>query len=108
MAFAVKIGMVDKPDERRIHKGIIPRGGGLAVFVGFHLACAAIYFLPWHPFTITLSSNWWLKFLPASLFLVFVGVADDRWGMQPRIKLGCQILAAVALYASGVHLGSLF
>ena len=108
MAIAVKIGMVDKPDERRIHKGIIPRGGGLAVFVGFHLACAAIYFLPWHPFTITLSSNWWLKFLPASLFLVFVGVADDRWGMQPRIKLGCQILAAVALYASGVHLGSLF
>ena len=108
MAFAVKIGMVDKPDERRIHKGIIPRGGGLAVFVGFHLACAAIYFLPWHSFTITLSYNWWLKFLPASLFLVFVGVADDRWGMQPRIKLGCQILAAVALYASGVHLGSLF
>ncbi len=108
MAFAARIGMVDKPDERRIHKGIIPRGGGLAVFVGFHLACAAIYFLPWYPFSITLSCNWWLKFLPASLFLVIVGVADDRWGLQPRIKLGCQILVAVALYTSGVHLGSLF
>jgi UDP-N-acetylmuramyl pentapeptide phosphotransferase/UDP-N-acetylglucosamine-1-phosphate transferase len=55
-----------------------------------------------------LTLDWWLKFFPASLFLIIVGVADDRWGMQPRIKLGCQILAAVALYASGVHLGSLF
>lgn len=108
MAFARKIGMVDKPDERRIHKGIIPRGGGLAVFAGFHAACAAIYFLPWYPFAITVSCEWWLKFLPASLFLVIVGVADDRWSLQPRVKLGCQILAALALYISGVHIGSLF
>lgn len=108
MAFAKRIGMVDKPDERRIHKGIIPRGGGLAVFAGFHVACAAIYFLPWYPFAITVSCGWWLKFLPASLFLVVVGVADDRWSLQPRVKLGCQILAALALYLSGVHLGSLF
>lgn len=102
------IGMVDKPDERRIHTGIIPRGGGLAVFAGFHVACAAIYFLPWYAFDITLSCAWWLKFLPASLFLMLVGVADDRWGLKPRVKLGCQIIAALALYASGVHLGRLF
>ncbi len=107
MAFANKIGMVDKPDERRIHKGIIPRGGGLAVFIGFHLACAAIYFLPWYSFDITLSRHWWFKFLPASIFLVLVGVADDRWGLQPRIKLGCQVVAALAVYAWGIHIGSL-
>jgi UDP-N-acetylmuramyl pentapeptide phosphotransferase/UDP-N-acetylglucosamine-1-phosphate transferase len=108
MRLARCVGMLDRPDERRIHKGIIPRGGGLAVFAGFHLACAAIYFLPWFPFDISLTLDWWLKFFPASLFLIIVGVADDRWGMQPRIKLGCQILAALALYASGIHLGALF
>jgi UDP-N-acetylmuramyl pentapeptide phosphotransferase/UDP-N-acetylglucosamine-1-phosphate transferase len=100
--------MVDRPDERRIHKGTIPRGGGLAVFVGFHLACAAIYFLPWQPFYITLEVTWWLKFLPASLFLAAIGMADDRWSIQPRVKLGCQVLAALALYDSGIHLGRLF
>ena len=107
MALAVKIGMVDKPDERRIHKGVIPRGGGLAVFLGFHLACVVIYFLPWHPFSITLSCQWWFKFLPASIFLIIVGLIDDRWGMPARIKLGCQIIAALALYADGIHLGRL-
>jgi UDP-GlcNAc:undecaprenyl-phosphate GlcNAc-1-phosphate transferase len=106
--FAGLIGMVDKPDERRIHQGIIPRGGGLAVFAGFHLACAAIYFLPWIPFEITLTPEWWLSFLPASLFLMIVGVADDCWGLKPRVKLGCQVLAALALYANGIHLGLLF
>jgi UDP-N-acetylmuramyl pentapeptide phosphotransferase/UDP-N-acetylglucosamine-1-phosphate transferase/GAF domain-containing protein len=108
MAFAVKIGMVDKPDERRIHKGIIPRGGGLAVFVGFHLACAAVYFLPWYPFDITLNVSWWLRFLPASVFLLIVGVADDRWGVSPRAKLGCQVLAALALYVAGIRFGAFF
>jgi UDP-GlcNAc:undecaprenyl-phosphate GlcNAc-1-phosphate transferase len=108
MALAKRAGMVDRPDERRIHTGVIPRGGGLAVFIGFHLACVAIYFLPWFPFDITLTLRWWMKFMPASLFLVVVGVADDRWGLKPRVKLGCQMLAALALYFSGIHLGGLF
>jgi UDP-GlcNAc:undecaprenyl-phosphate GlcNAc-1-phosphate transferase len=104
---ARRIGMMDAPDERRIHTGIIPRGGGLAVFIGFHVACAAVYFVPWTPFVTTMEVSWWLKFLPPSVFLVVVGVADDRWGMQPRVKLGCQIVAALGLYAGGVHLGHL-
>ncbi len=108
MKFAKAVGMVDRPDERRIHKGVIPRGGGLAVVISFHAACAAIYFLPWQPFENTLSVTWWLGFLPSSIFLTIVGQIDDRWGMSPRVKLGCQVIAALGLYAGQLSFGNLF
>ena len=39
---ARKLGMVDKPDARRINKVPIPRGGGLSIFVAFHLVLAVL------------------------------------------------------------------
>jgi UDP-GlcNAc:undecaprenyl-phosphate/decaprenyl-phosphate GlcNAc-1-phosphate transferase len=36
---AHKYGVVDKPDERRPHKRITARGGGVAVVIGVHAAC---------------------------------------------------------------------
>ena len=31
----IKLGMIDKPEPRRINKVPIPRGGGLALIAGF-------------------------------------------------------------------------
>lgn len=33
--FAVQIGAVDKPDARKVHHGLVPRLGGLAIYAGF-------------------------------------------------------------------------
>ena len=33
--FAIRIGAVDKPDARKVHHGLIPRLGGLAIYAGF-------------------------------------------------------------------------
>ncbi len=107
MKLAIRIGMVDRPDERRIHKKVIPSSGGIAVFLGFHLACAAIYFLPWPWFTIRLNFNVWLTFLPASAFLLLVGIVDDYRGLRPLVKLGCQTIAALALYIGGFRIGGI-
>ena len=32
---AVTVGAVDKPDARKVHHGLIPRLGGLAIYAGF-------------------------------------------------------------------------
>ena len=32
---AVKIGATDKPDARKVHKKLMPRLGGLAIFISF-------------------------------------------------------------------------
>ncbi len=77
-----KLGMVDKPDPRRINKLPIPRGGGLALFLGVFLS--AVLFLPamlWKPSCIAIG-------------IVVLGFADDKMGLSPKVKLLGQILAA--------------
>ena len=41
MDLAIKVGALDAPDERKVHKGMIPRMGGLAIYVAFVLAVLA-------------------------------------------------------------------
>lgn len=72
--WAVKKGLVDLPDARRIHRVPTPRLGGVAVFLGFQAACVAIFCLPWHPFQSMLDFSWWWKFALISAFLVTVGI----------------------------------
>ena len=43
---AVARGLVDLPDQRRMHIRPVPRLGGLAVFAGFHAAAAVVFFRP--------------------------------------------------------------
>ena len=35
---AVRVGAVDRPEARKVHTHIIPRLGGLAIFIGFMAA----------------------------------------------------------------------
>lgn len=98
--FATALGMVDMPIARRIHSTPTPRAGGIAVFLGFHAACCACFLIPWLPFERNLMFSWWFNgFLPASLFVLCFGLVDDFRGLSPRIKLLCQIAAAVIAWA---------
>ena len=37
---AVKIGAIDKPNERKVHKKLMPRMGGLAIYISFLIGVA--------------------------------------------------------------------
>ena len=39
---AVKIGAVDKPDKRKVHTQVMPRLGGLAIYLASVLLVAAL------------------------------------------------------------------
>src|SRR5215204_4258880 len=41
-----RLGVVDRPGGRRLHKGVIPRTGGLAIFGGFFLTVLLTFLLP--------------------------------------------------------------
>lgn len=103
---AGRLGMVDLPDERRIHQLPTPRGGGLAIFLGFHAACAVLFLLPWSPFLGQLNINWWWRFAIISSWLVIVGLVDDARGLKPVVKLLGQIIAAGAAYALDIRVGN--
>lgn len=103
MRLAAAIGMMDRPDPRRIHKRPTPRGGGLAVFAGFHAAGLALFALRTIAPELDEAAAWWLRILPATMFLVAVGLVDDRMGMPPTVKLAGQVLAGLLAFASDIH-----
>jgi len=104
---ARKAGMVDKPDARRIHKIPIPRGGGLAVILAFHLMLGLMVLYMGGPVGGPFSLFWQGHFLLASTVLAAIGLVDDRCGMRPVVKLFGQIAVALILYISGVHVGGI-
>lgn len=97
-------GFLDRPGRRKVHREPVPRGGGLAVFVGFHVACAVVFLVPWQPFAGQLSIAWWYRFLPVSAGVVLLGLLDDRLDLKPMVKLAGQVVVAAAAFESGIHL----
>lgn len=81
-----KFGMVDKPDPRRINKVPVPRGGGLALFLGV----AVSYFI--------FGSGIHVEYHVLALGMVAIGYADDKFSLNPKVKLLGQLLIAVATW----------
>jgi len=89
---AFKIGAVDYPDERKIHKKPVARLGGLAIFIAFFIVVFSISSLDKHLVGLFIGT----------LILLFFGLLDDIFNLNPFVKLFGQILAALAIIASGI------
>jgi UDP-GlcNAc:undecaprenyl-phosphate/decaprenyl-phosphate GlcNAc-1-phosphate transferase len=89
---AVKIGAVDSPNKRKVHQKIMPRLGGLAIFIGV----GAGYFasdLQNAPLTgITIGA----------FIIIITGVLDDKYQLSAKYKLVGQILAALIVAKTGL------
>jgi UDP-GlcNAc:undecaprenyl-phosphate GlcNAc-1-phosphate transferase len=128
-AFAVRrwgpwFGLVDRPGARKIHVKPMPTAGGLAIWLGIVLPLAigqvvlwaavrGTAALPWPDFVaphlsglLQQSGKLWLL-LGGGTVLMLLGLADDRRGLDWRLRLGVQTLVAVAMVCLGWRL-SLF
>lgn len=98
---ANKLGLVDNPKKRKhpahIHKGVIPRAGGLPIFLGIFLT--TFLFLP-------LTKKIVGVFLGASL-TVFIGLLDDKHDLNPYLRLLSNFLAAALVVGFGVGIAYL-
>lgn len=100
-------GAIDRPDQfRRIHKGAVPRLGGVALALG--LGLAAIPAMLWMaPASWETVEGWFLENWPvflAGLIVLLIGVLDDTRGLRPRVKLAGQGVAALVLIAGGIRI----
>ena len=86
------LGVVDRPDERRVNRRPIPRLGGLAIFLGIIVPSLAF---------LDLSGEMRGILLGAAVACV-VGAVDDFRGLDPIPKLAGQVLAAAIPTAFGV------
>lgn len=95
---AFRLGLVDTPNERKVHDGAIPLVGGIGIFVGVFFA--SILFI---------SSSAALNiYLLASVTLLFIGVLDDRYDLKVSHRLFAQTLAgALIIFGAGLYLDEL-
>jgi len=95
--FAIRVGAVDKPNHRKVHTKLMPRLGGLAMFLAFVGALAVAVFLV----AGEQSHVVWGILLGGSLVML-VGAFDDRYDLSPKVKLLGQIIAACVVVSFGV------
>ncbi|MDA7497944.1 hypothetical protein N8490_00535 [bacterium] len=92
-----RLGLMDEPDERRVHSVPVPRAGGLAIWMAFLIVlwvADAIFpnlFVGHHA---TKNIAWTIS----SAILILVGFIDDRAGLKPLVKLAGQAIAAAVFY----------
>jgi UDP-GlcNAc:undecaprenyl-phosphate GlcNAc-1-phosphate transferase len=94
---AWSVGWLDHPEARKLHTQATPVLGGAVVFTAAFLAWAATLRLA--PFTPADREAWYL--LAGAAVTLAVGLWDDRFGMEPGVKMLGQAAAAVMLLAGG-------
>lgn len=86
-----RLGMVDKPDPRRINKTPIPRGGGLAIVVSLTVMSL-------------LGDGFDIRLVVLGALIAAIGFVDDRFSLRPIAKLAGQLIVAFLVW-SWVDLG---
>lgn len=96
--FAIVLGLVDRPDQRKQHLGDVPLVGGVAIFIGM-IAGAACYGA-FHGFEGTL--------LETAAVLALLGALDDRFGLSVRDRLLTQTIVILTVISStGIYIHTL-
>jgi UDP-GlcNAc:undecaprenyl-phosphate/decaprenyl-phosphate GlcNAc-1-phosphate transferase len=109
------MGLVDQPGLRKVHVTPTPMGGGIAVFLG--LLIPVVLFVVTGGFVATESFaalsaevsakaelRWQMTGIAAGACILFlVGLADDRWNLSWKLRLGLQVLVAYGVTRTGVQ-----
>ncbi len=93
---AFKIGAVDVPkDARRMHRVTMPLLGGVAIFTAFVVTVLAFC-------DLRESYREICGLLGGATLIVITGILDDRFSLNPFLKLFLQIAAAAIVAFSGI------
>ena len=95
---AKRVGLVDVPNERKLHVGQIPLIGGVAIFLGVLAAT-----------TMAMEHNQALNlYLISSAFILFLGVLDDKYDLSVKVRIVAQVLiASIMIFGANYYLSSL-
>lgn len=90
---AIKIGAVDKPNSRKVHTKMMPRLGGLAIYISFIVGILVL-----QP-----KSDVAIPIIIGSIIIVVTGILDDLVELSARYKLIGQLIAALVVVLNGVQ-----
>lgn len=99
--FALRIRLVDKPDQRKLHTNLIPLVGGLGIWLAASATYA--YLRADQPISSALFIIW-----AGSGIMLLVGLLDDFMNLRAVVKLIIQIGLAYYAFSHGLRLESLY
>jgi UDP-GlcNAc:undecaprenyl-phosphate/decaprenyl-phosphate GlcNAc-1-phosphate transferase len=88
---AIKVGAVDQPNKRKVHEKIMPRMGGLGIYISFIIGMLIMN--PDKPYHLAI--------IAGSVVIIAIGILDDIYNLAARFKLLGQIAAAVIVVMWG-------
>ncbi len=92
--FAFFIGAVDKPNARKVHTTIMPRLGGLGIFIAVMAALFAVLpFIPDNVLSVR-DENFVKAFVVGGTMIMLLGALDDRFQLNAKLKFLVQIATA--------------
>lgn len=89
---AYKIGAIDKTNHRKVHKKIMPRMGGLAIFIG---VIAGYFATGLYNEKITAISI-------GGILIIMLGILDDIYELSAKIKFFAQVIIASIVVSTGL------
>lgn len=114
LLIAFRKKLFDEVDERKIHKGVVPRLGGIAFFPSILFSIAVVVgfnlkFFGVETFGVFTESMVPVYFMICAVLLMFlVGMADDLVGVRYVAKFIVQIIASLLIVFSGMSIDNLF
>jgi UDP-GlcNAc:undecaprenyl-phosphate/decaprenyl-phosphate GlcNAc-1-phosphate transferase len=105
---ALRWGAMTPVRDRDVHSVPTPRLGGVAMLTGFVAALLVAVNLPFLGPTFSGQGgdggDQVRALLSGAVLICLLGVADDRWGLDPITKLAGQVLAAGVMVLQGVQM----
>lgn len=111
--YAVRFGMVDRPEARRVNQRTIARGGGVAILLGFVIVAAALIIansvvgLHFVDRPQIVKRPQILALLGGAVVAVGVGLLDDWFQLRARWQFIGQFILAGGAVALGVAVTSI-
>ena len=101
--FSQKEGLVDVPNERKIHKNPISRLGGIAIWSSTMLTFLFLVILSYYPYGSLLSG-----ILLGGSLMFLLGLVDDIYNLDAKFKPIIQLSIATIVYLLGVQIDTMF
>ena len=104
--FVRRRGIVDHPNERRVNRMPLPRGGGVAVVLAFTVVGGALVLLdgavPGMPAARGIGTNQLVGLFGGGLLAAIIGAIDDALDLRARWQLLGQVVVALVAVAAGI------